>query len=361
MTATLSACSLALTLLWLFEHTEHNSYDFDIKQAGCAANIHANLDRRSSNILAFSAIGAPIIILNTSFVLIIISTLIYEQKITTKEIRLSENEDLEFNFLSSNQAAQSRKNLKKIRKSSLILILFFDIFLAPFYISTAKWLNMHSHAVLVLFNLGVTISPIIYGYMNKTTRMAMQKCMHYFMQDPKYFGAEDDSDTRSIGGWVAPDRHFERYEETSLSRHHGLSSRSGDFFSGSTSFGNSRQISDAFLRAESPDGHRVLILKQMGQVVKLPTEASLVTLATTIENDEEVLTAIIEAPRENPELTPEDFDLVETSDEMQNDQISSDSDQNSSRADDQVFVPLALQDDYEKYSFASIDDKNSIC
>ena len=338
------------------QQPDYKPYHYDPNLLNCAANLDEINNKTTEQSVKIVAVILPILTLNSSFILIILATLIYDRRLNSRKLsqsKISDHEDSEFNFLSSNHIAQSRRNLNKIRKSSIVLIIFFDIFMIPFYISRINLIAINSKLILILYGLSVSISPILFGYMNKTTRVSIKKCLQYFVQDPKYFGQRQDSETRSIGGWVAPEPQRVRYQETSLSRHLNFSQLKR------VEMPDSSELSDIFLRAESPEGHRVLIFKKMGEVVKLPTETSLVTLATTIENDEEVLTAIIETPPVNsgPRTRIPAVRISKVASQDTNEDSSSIDDREKYIRRKNFSVPLALQDEYERYSCVSVEEK----
>ena len=323
------------------------SYDLDFTYnegfLNCVPGHKASESKQGDNrpTLIYIAVTVSCLAVFVISLMVIILTASYlENEITIKdrESRSSEKEKQEYNFLSQTQCSRSKNNLKKIKKSAAFLIMFINIFYTPLYVSGITKPGFISQRIsFVLYVFGILFSPIVFGYMNKTTRISIKKCLRKFKQDPTYFGSRvPDSETRSIGAWAVPEGEFHRYQETRF---------------------EDRNPSE-FSRVRLRDGRQVLILNKLDEVVKFPTETSLVTLATAVEGDEEILTAIIETPTEDAIL--EDSSVIDT--KQRSETLTSAYQHRavqtlSSNSLPQLKVPLALHEDYDRLSFMSANSQ----
>ena len=282
-----------------------DSFHFSESKLNCCVNFNSPNYHSAVQLINVLSLSLPLSILLVSYLLITVATLKYQFSLRRqKDVRQG---DEDFNFLSMREAQLSYYNLKIVRKSSLIVATTFSIFVAPYFISDMM-ASLHvqvtfslRRASIVLFFISIGVNPILYGYLNKKTRKCLGKIVQNCIPDPDFQGVniEEESDTRSIGGYPIPK--ITPINETSFHHNHVFNPQSlNGTIENYIAFGTYEDIVVVRGNEQCVDNGVVPVTGELNtasaQISSLPTECSLVTLMTSIEGDEEFLTATIHSP-----------------------------------------------------------------
>ena len=294
-----SCILLAFPHLTWFNINDVDSFHFLESKLNCCVNFSSSYNS-AVKVINVISLALPLSILPISYLLIISATCKYQFSLRRqKDVR---QRDEDFNFLSIRETQLSHYNLNIIKKSSLTVTTIFAIFVAPYFISdliSSCGVEVRfslRRASVVLFFMSIGINPILYGYPHKNTRKCLRKIVQNCIPDPDFQGAniEEESDTRSIGGYPIPK--ITPINETSF-HNHRFNPLSPGRVENYTTFGTyEKRLFDNQNQQADPNAVSVADVANSAQISSLPTECSLVTLMTSIEGDEEFLTATIHSP-----------------------------------------------------------------